>query len=299
MPLAVLLTDATKWILVVWLFALGGAVGSFLNVVIYRLPEGMSLWRPGSHCPACRKPIRWFDNVPILAWIYLRGRCRDCGVKISPRYPIIEAVTAVLFVVLAAVESFFDGGNLPSRTAEPVHETTWSLGQFCGIYAYHLLLLCTLLAAVMIECDGHRVPMRLFVPAWIAGLAAPLFRPGLHPVATCPALEGPLAGATDGLAGLLAGVLIGWLAGRLFETRQRRAAILAAASVGLFLGWKAVVALTLISTALCQSSRLAPRGEATSGGARWLLSPTFWIALMSPGWILAWSWLVESLPVLG
>ncbi|HUT11821.1 MAG TPA: prepilin peptidase [Thermoguttaceae bacterium] len=316
MLLAALLTDAAKWILVVWLFALGGAVGSFLNVVIYRLPSGMSLLRPPSHCPACKKPIRWFDNVPIFAWICLRGRCRDCGVKISPRYPIIEAVTAALFVVLAVVELASEGGNLPSRAGELAHGGGRPLEQLGSIYGYHVLLLCTLLAAVMIEYDGHRVPTGLFVPAWIGGLAAPLFWPALHPVATCPALEGPLAGATDGLAGLLAGLLIGWLVAGLFGARRRRAMILAAASVGLFLGWKAVVVLTLISAALRQSSRLAPRdqssrlaprdeapsrrNEASSRGAGWLQTPpTFWLALTTLGWILAWSWLVESLPILG
>jgi len=301
--MAVPLTDAAKWILLVWLFALGGAVGSFLNVVIYRLPSGMSLLRPPSHCPACNRPIRWFDNVPIFAWFWLRGRCRDCGGKISPRYPMIEAITAAVFVVLAVGE----GANLPSPPGELAQGTGRSLAELGGIYAYHTLLLCTLLAAVMIEYDGHRTPMRLFLPAWIAGLAAPLFWPGLHPVATCPVLEGPLAGATDGLVGLLAGLLIGWLAAGVLQAPQKRAMILAATCVGLFLAWKAVVALTLTSAALHQSRRLAPRDEAplrsdqaSSRGARWLLgSPTFWIAATTPGWILAWSWLVKMLPILG
>src|SRR5574340_1482121 len=70
-------SDVLVWIVAVWLFALGGAIGSFLNVVVYRVPAGMSLVEPGSHCPHCKRPIRWFDNVPILAWILLWGRCRD------------------------------------------------------------------------------------------------------------------------------------------------------------------------------------------------------------------------------
>jgi leader peptidase (prepilin peptidase)/N-methyltransferase len=76
---------------------IGGAIiGSFLNVVAYRLPRGESLSRPGSRCPSCETPIRPYDNVPVLSWLVLRGRCRACGARISARYPIVEAVTGLL-----------------------------------------------------------------------------------------------------------------------------------------------------------------------------------------------------------
>lgn len=78
---------------------LGLVVGSFLNVVIYRLPRGESLIRPGSHCPKCAHPVRWFDNVPVLSWLVLRGRCRDCGEPIAVRYPLVEAATGIGFVL--------------------------------------------------------------------------------------------------------------------------------------------------------------------------------------------------------
>lgn len=83
--------------------ALGAAVGSFLNVVAYRLPRGLSLVRPGSRCPSCETAIRPYDNVPVLSWLALRGRCRSCRAPISPRYPVVEAVTIALcaLVVLA------------------------------------------------------------------------------------------------------------------------------------------------------------------------------------------------------
>jgi leader peptidase (prepilin peptidase) / N-methyltransferase len=74
----------------------GAIIGSFLNVVIYRLPRGESLSTPGSHCPSCAAPIKPYDNVPVLGWLWLRGRCRSCGEPISPRYPLVEASTAVL-----------------------------------------------------------------------------------------------------------------------------------------------------------------------------------------------------------
>jgi len=79
---------------------LGLAVGSFLNVVIHRVPKGDSLVRPPSHCPACGRPVRPRHNVPVLSWLVLRGRCADCGAPISVRYPLVEAGTAALFAAL-------------------------------------------------------------------------------------------------------------------------------------------------------------------------------------------------------
>jgi leader peptidase (prepilin peptidase) / N-methyltransferase len=74
----------------------GAIVGSFLNVVAYRLPRGESLLHPGSHCPRCEQPIKPYDNVPVLSWLWLGGRCRACRAPISPRYPIVEAITGLL-----------------------------------------------------------------------------------------------------------------------------------------------------------------------------------------------------------
>ena len=80
--------------------AFGLIVGSFLNVVAYRLPRGESIVFPGSHCPSCDTPIKPYDNVPVLSWVVLRGRCRSCHEAISARYPIVEAVTAALLVAV-------------------------------------------------------------------------------------------------------------------------------------------------------------------------------------------------------
>ena len=86
------------WLIVFWLFAVGGAVGSFLNVVVYRLPLGISLVYPPSHCPKCGKPhSAGTTTCPIFGWIMLRGRCRQCHNPISVRYPVVEAVTAAMF----------------------------------------------------------------------------------------------------------------------------------------------------------------------------------------------------------
>ena len=169
--------DAAQWFIVLFAAAFGGAVGSFLNVVIYRLPAGLSLISPPSHCPACKEPIRWYDNVPVFGWIMLGGRCRHCGCRISIRYPLVEAFTAAMFAALAAVEN-------PLTAAYPCH----------------VLLLCTLLCSALIEVDGNRPPLRLFVPALIVGIAR---------AADLAAIE-----RLNAWAGLAAGVVAGgavWL----------------------------------------------------------------------------------------
>jgi leader peptidase (prepilin peptidase) / N-methyltransferase len=85
---------------------LGALIGSFLNVVIHRVPLGESLVSPGSHCPSCGAEVRPRDNVPVVSWLVLRGRCRDCGAPISPRYPAVEALTAVTFGAVVATRGF-------------------------------------------------------------------------------------------------------------------------------------------------------------------------------------------------
>jgi leader peptidase (prepilin peptidase)/N-methyltransferase len=84
------------------LAGLGLLVGSFLNVVIHRVPAGLSLLRPGSACPTCQRPVRPYDNVPVVSWLLLRGRCRDCNAPIAGRYPLVEAVTGLLFLAAGA-----------------------------------------------------------------------------------------------------------------------------------------------------------------------------------------------------
>ena len=86
--------------ILVFCFVFGTIIGSFLNVVFYRLPKKMSLSWPGSHCPACGHAIRWYHNVPVFGWIWLRGRCRDCGVKISPKYPLVEFAVGMVFLLV-------------------------------------------------------------------------------------------------------------------------------------------------------------------------------------------------------
>lgn len=82
------------------IFLMGAAVGSFLNVCIRRIPAGESLVLPPSHCPQCSNPIRFYDNIPIISYLFLRGKCRDCGLRISPQYPVVELLTALAALFL-------------------------------------------------------------------------------------------------------------------------------------------------------------------------------------------------------
>ena len=95
-----------------WVALLGGAVGSFLNVVIARLPAGESIVTPGSRCPRCRRPIAWYDNVPVASWVVLRGRCRGCRAPISIRYPLVELLGAA-----AALAAWWRHGLSPAAAA--------------------------------------------------------------------------------------------------------------------------------------------------------------------------------------
>ena len=128
----------------------GLVIGSFLNVVAYRLPRGESLVAPGSHCPGCDTPIRPWDNVPLLSWLFLRGRCRSCGQRISPRYPMVELLTGVLFAVVAAVHG--------------IHADL----------AVELPFVAMLIAVADIDLEHRIVPNKILVPmaAWGVGASA-------------------------------------------------------------------------------------------------------------------------------
>ena len=127
--------------------AFGLIIGSFLNVVAYRLPRGESLATPGSHCPACDSPVRPYDNIPLLSWLLLRGRCRDCAQPIGSRYPLVEALTAALFAAVAVVHA---------------HDTT--------MLVLGLVLVAFLVPIALIDADLRIIPNKLTLPAAVLGV---------------------------------------------------------------------------------------------------------------------------------
>jgi leader peptidase (prepilin peptidase)/N-methyltransferase len=123
----------------------GLLIGSFLNVVVWRVPRGESVVRPPSHCPACDNPVRPRDNVPVVSWLLLRGRCRDCDEPISVRYPLVELLTAVVWVVLAARIGF-----------------AWDLPAFLYLGAVGVAL-------ALIDIDVKRLPNAIVLPSYVVG----------------------------------------------------------------------------------------------------------------------------------
>jgi leader peptidase (prepilin peptidase) / N-methyltransferase len=132
--------------LLVVVAVLGLVIGSFLNVVIHRVPRKESLLRPGSHCPRCDTPIRARHNVPLLGWLVLRGRCANCAEPISARYPLVELGTAALFVATAA-----RFGLTPELPA-------------------YLYLAAIAVALTMIDLDVHRLPNAIVLPSYVVGV---------------------------------------------------------------------------------------------------------------------------------
>jgi len=183
-------TGLPEWYWLTALFLFGLAFGSFGNVVIWRLPRKESLSVPPSHCPKCDTRIRWYDNIPVVSWVVLRGRCRDCGAPISPRYPTVELLVGLLWVAAG-----------------------WRFGQsMTAIAAAFYFYLLVLLA--FIDWDTMRLPnslVALLFGAGIAGAAVSQFTrvwvTPLLPSAPSGPLAQPLIAAVVG-AGAAAGVVL-------------------------------------------------------------------------------------------
>jgi leader peptidase (prepilin peptidase)/N-methyltransferase len=250
-------SSAGRWAFVLFAFAFGGILGSFMNVVAYRLPRRMSLSWPGSHCPHCGKSIRWHDNVPIVGWLWLGGRCRDCRAPISPRYPLVEALVATISALLAWADLFVP-------LVSPELEVGEAYGLNLGPYVFHLGLMCVLVTAALIEYDGHRPPARMFTLAMALGLAAGGMWPQLRWDAAIGEahLTGVLAGALGGLAALVLAALAwpAWI-GRADEPRIATAAIAAAelVLVGVFLGTREAACAAALAMLLYAASRVMAR----------------------------------------
>lgn len=237
-----------------WLvaFVFGSIVGSFLNVCIHRIPEEKSVIWPGSRC-SCGQPIAWYNNIPILSWFILRGKARCCGRRFGIRYPLVEFLTAVLFLVAWVTQPI------------PVALCYWV---FFGL----------LIPAVFIDLDHYIIPDRFSVGGMFVGVLLSALVPGLHGFAN----PGGIA-LFDGLSAAIIGALIGssvlyWF-GALAEIVFRKEAlgqgdVKLAGCFGAFCGWEgAVFALfggAVIGTVLLVPvlfwQRIRGRGEPNSDG---------------------------------
>lgn len=203
----------TPEIVVAGLFGL--MVGSFLNVCIARLPKGGSIVSPPSTCPKCGRLINWRDNVPVVSYLMLGGKCRACGLPISVRYPMVEATTAVLFMLQAMAEPA-PGVHLASR----------------------LVFTALLVALAVTDFETFRLPNPLTLGGLGAGLVCALF--------TEPGVTDALMGAALG-AGILLVIRGGWLRAT-GKDAMGLGDVKMLAMTGAFLGWQQVFVVLLLST---------------------------------------------------
>ncbi len=203
------MTPETFTLVVAGLFGL--LVGSFLNVCIYRLPRGTSIVWPASACGSCKRELRWFENIPIVSWVVLGARCARCKAPISLQYPLVEAITAVLFVLVAA---------------------TTPVGP---LLAARLLFVCALIVLFGIDLEHQILPNAITLPGIVIGLAFSLVAP--------PGWQASLLGVLLG-GGVLYAIAWGYYTVRR-EEGLGMGDVKMLGMIGAFLGWQAVL-LTLV-----------------------------------------------------
>ena len=201
----------------IFLVVVGAAVGSFLNVLICRLPEGLSIVVPSSHCPKCKHAIRFYDNIPIVSYLVLRGRCRDCGEKISLRYPLVEALTAAMSLFLF-----------------------WKFG-LSFQYLFAFVFTCALIVITFIDFDHQIIPDVITLPGIPLFALVAMFFMGLT---WLDAVLGVLIGG-----GCLYVVAVGY---ELITKREGMGGgdIKLLAMLGGFLGWKSLFFIVFLSSLL-------------------------------------------------
>ncbi len=217
-------------------FILGAVVGSFLNVCIHRLPRGESLIKPGSHCPKCGRHIRWFDNIPMLSYIFLKGRCRYCGGTISKRYFIVEFISSLLFLTLYM-----------------------QFGLSINLLIY-LVFTSSLVVMSFIDFEYRIIPDVLDCSGIVLGSLLSILHPAVHirpqpwdRLFTSPAI----ASMADSLSGIILGggflIVLGILGRAIFKKEAMGFGdVKLLAMIGAFLGWQMVL-LTIFISALIGS----------------------------------------------
>ncbi|BAB73272.1 prepilin peptidase [Anabaena sp. FACHB-709] len=210
----------------VFVFALGASIGSFINVVVYRLPAGLSILWPPSRCPHCLNQLKAYDNVPVLGWIWLKGRCRFCKNPISIRYPVVEAVTGIIFLCVFLIFK--------------VSILTLGYWTFCG----------WLLALSLIDLDTMTLPNPLTKSGLVLGLVFQM----IVGYAADPTLSGLIRHLMMGIVGAVLGL---WLfeaialLGVVFQKEAMGAGdAKLAAMMGAWLGWRYLLLAGLIACTL-------------------------------------------------
>jgi leader peptidase (prepilin peptidase) / N-methyltransferase len=196
-------------------FLLGSIVGSFLNVCIFRIPAKQSVVRPRSRCPVCHEPIRPYDNIPIVSYLVLRGRCRQCGARISLRYPFVEALTG-----LAALAVFALDGLTPELLV-------------------HVAFVCALIVVTFIDLDHQIIPDVISLPGIVIGFLASF-------------LPGPPTWQASSVGIVLGGGIL-WAVAEAYYWLTRREGmgggdIKLLAMIGAFLGWESILVTIMLAS---------------------------------------------------
>jgi leader peptidase (prepilin peptidase)/N-methyltransferase len=194
--------------------AFGAIVGSFLNVCIYRLPRRQSIVSPPSACAGCRRPLNWFENIPLVSYVALRGRCRTCGGRISWRYPIVEALTAVVFGVGWA---FYGPGVL---------------------LADRLILACLLIVLFAIDLEHQILPNAITLPGILVGLVFSAF--------TEPGWQASVIGILLGGGTLYLIATVWWWVRR--EEALGMGDVKMLAMIGAFIGWQLTIVTLMMAS---------------------------------------------------
>lgn len=245
-------------------FAWGAMLGSFLNVVVHRVPRGESVIVRGSRCPQCGHAIRAADNVPVLGWLRLGGRCRDCQAPIAADYAVVEAGCGLVVAVLAATHLAAGGRWLPRLAAgypsgiDRILRGDWRLLMACGLHAAVVL---TIVAWSLLERRGWRASSRSLLVTLVAAILLIALVPAVGPAGLLPAGGDWPPGAEwrRALAAAAAGSLAGWLAGRACRSR---AAVLGLPLAGSVLGWQS---LTIVAVVTIIVDRATSRGPWLAG----------------------------------
>jgi leader peptidase (prepilin peptidase)/N-methyltransferase len=225
-------------LVIAFIFVFGLVIGSFLNVCILRIPEGFSIVGPGSRCPRCQTPIQWYDNVPVLGWLWLRAKCRACGLPISPMYPLVELATGLLFVAC-----YLEFGLTQAAVK-------W------------LFFTCLIIVLTITDLRVRMLPDLVNWPGFVAGLFFSAFVPTNDGSAAylCIALSHrvpppPVQGLLDALLGAAFGSFVLWAVAKIYKRVRGREGmgmgdVKMMAMVGAFLGPRGAFLTILLGTFL-------------------------------------------------
>lgn len=263
-----------------WVFVIGASLGSFLNVAVYRLPLGRSIGIARSFCPRCGSAIRLSDNLPLLGWMRLKGRCRNCHAPIATRYPGVELVCGLVLLFLFLVELSTGGRNLPVRDTNAYSGVVWTLlypkPDLIGLFLFHSALLLALVVWGLFRID-RTLPPAIYRLASSAGFVlAPLLAGSLCLVCWRPGLNSPfdyvhrpfVENATSVLLGGMAGALLSWLLALITRTKGDRWAgaetLWPLLWIGVCLGWQALLAIVAVAMVI---DPWLPRGRFLTDGS--------------------------------